>query len=313
MFALAPLKVVHGVVTDFSRLSDSRDEAEYRIVLEPYLALLRNQMRSWRFFLNKSVPDVVKQVLDEHDLHGWEYVFDLKQSYPVREQINQANESDLAFIERLLSETGIYYRFTLQPDTQTEIINFSDSQQSYEFGKTLPLSHPSGMNDGHAESVWNLSVRHRVVEASVTTKDYNYREAQKILMSAPADMTRGEGEGLTYGDVRHYKLRHLDTGSPSDPEPETANFWARLDHERFLARQTVVRGVSTAPWLAAGQVLMINNSTPFAVLPAVLESPVVITRVRFAASRKDALRVNLRAVPRERSSKVFKKHTDGVS
>lgn len=49
----------------------------------------------------------------EHNLHGWEYEFNLKQSYPKREQINQYRESDLAFIQRLLAEVGIFYYFTL--------------------------------------------------------------------------------------------------------------------------------------------------------------------------------------------------------
>ncbi|MFB0713870.1 contractile injection system protein, VgrG/Pvc8 family, partial [Buttiauxella noackiae] len=102
--SLTGQKVVHGVVTDFRRIAGSADQVRYQITLEPFLALLGNQFRTHRFFVNKSVPDVVKQILDEHGLKGWEYEFAIKQSYPKREQINQYQESDLAFIERLLSE-----------------------------------------------------------------------------------------------------------------------------------------------------------------------------------------------------------------
>ncbi|MFW8080170.1 hypothetical protein ACOIFA_32085, partial [Klebsiella pneumoniae] len=84
-----------------------------------------------------------------------------------------------------------------------------------------------------------LNVSHNVVEAGVITKDYNHRTAQSILQSAPADMTRGDGEGNTYGEVYHYKLRHQERGDKIDPTAETANFYARLDHERFLANQTL--------------------------------------------------------------------------
>lgn len=48
-------KVVHGVVTDFSRISSSADEAKYRLTLEPSLALLDKQFRTHRFFVNKSL------------------------------------------------------------------------------------------------------------------------------------------------------------------------------------------------------------------------------------------------------------------
>ncbi|MEN4419346.1 phage late control D family protein, partial [Enterobacter hormaechei] len=118
-------------------------------------------------------------------------------------------ESDLAFIERLLAEVGIFYFFTLQPDTQTEVVHFADKQSAWTFGKTLPLNSPSGMNDNKADAVWGINVRQNVVERSVIASDYNHREAQNVLTSAPADMTRGEGDGVTYGEVYHYLPRHL--------------------------------------------------------------------------------------------------------
>ncbi|WP_139308871.1 type VI secretion system Vgr family protein, partial [Pantoea sp. 1.19] len=159
LLSLTERKVVHGVVTHFERTGGSADEAQYCIVLEPFLALLGNQFRTHRFFVNKSVPDVVTEVLQEHGLKGWEYAFTLKADYPKREQINQYQESDLAFIERLLAEVGIFYFFTLQPDTQTEVVHFADRQSAWAFGKTLPLSSPSGMSDNAVDSVWDVSVR----------------------------------------------------------------------------------------------------------------------------------------------------------
>ncbi|KKY85935.1 type IV secretion protein Rhs [Enterobacter cloacae] len=289
-------KKVHGVITDFRRLSGSADQMLYRVTLKPFLFLLDKQHRSHRFFVNKSVPEVVEQVLQEHGLQGWEYEFNLKHSYPKREQINQYHESDLAFVQRLLAEVGIFYWFTLQEDAQTEVVHFADAQPALMFGKTLPVNSPSGMSDSGADSVWGLNVAHNVVEANVTTKDYNHRDAQSVLQSAPADMTRGDGEGMTYGEVYHYQMRHLERGDKIDPQAETANFYARLDHERFLARQTLISAASTDSTLSPAQVLTISDSLP-PTLPEVLKAPVLIVSTHFTASRKDALRVNIIAVP----------------
>lgn len=290
-------KIVHGVITDFQRLSGSADESRYHITLTPYLSLLDKQFRTHRFFINKSVPEVVGEILQEHALHGWEYEFTLTQSYPKREQINQYQESDLAFIERLLAEVGIFYFFTLQPDTRTEVVHFADQQSAYEFDKRLALNSPSGMSDSGADSVWGLNILHQVAPAGVTTKDYNHREAQKVLQSARADITGGEGEEMRYGEVYHYKPRHLETGEASYPAPETGNFWARLDHERFLAEQTLITGFSTDAGLRPGQVLTITDSSVPSTLPGVLQQPVVVVRTGFSGSRKDALKVSLAAVP----------------
>lgn len=293
----AASKITHGVITSFRRLSGSADETRYHITLEPFLTLLRRQFRTHRFFVNKSVPEVVGEILQEHAMHGWEYEFTLTQSYPKREQINQYQESDLAFIERLLAEVGIFYFFTLQPDTRTEVVHFADRQSAYTFGKTLPLSSPSGASDNGKDSVWGLSLAHQVAEAGVITRDYNHREAQKVLQSARADMTRGEAAEMTYGEVYHYMPRHLDTGDKFDPAPETANFWARLDHERFLAEQTLITGRSTDATLCPAQVLTVTDSTVPSTLPQLLSQPVVIIRTGFHGSRKEALSVTLAAVP----------------
>lgn len=294
---LSEQKVVHGVVTSFERISGSKDQAVYQITLSPFLALLRNQFRTHRFFVNKSVPEVVEQILQDHGFKDWEYEFVLKQIYPKREQINQYQESDLEFIERLLSEVGIFYLFTLQSDTQTEVVHFADKQSAYEFGKTLSLNSPSGMSDSGALSVWDVSVQHNVVQANVTTKDYNHREAQKVLQSAKVDMTRGESDEVTYGEVYHYKPRHLDTGDKTDPTAETANFLACLDHERFLSAQTTIVGLGNDATLSPGQVLTITETAIVPTLPTAMNNGLLITGTFFSASRKDALVVNWMAVP----------------
>lgn len=152
------------------------------------------------------------------------------------------------------------------------------------------------MNDNRADSVWGLNVTHNVAEASVTTKAYNHREAQYLLQSAPADMTHGDGDGINYGEVYHYHFRHLERGDKIDPVPETANFYARLGHERYLAEQVRITGNSTDATLAPAQVLTITDSLP-PTLPALLRNPVLLTCVGFSASRKDALQVVLKGVP----------------
>ncbi len=296
LMGLSGQKMVHGYITDFHRLTGSADQVTYLVVIEPRLALLDKQFRSHRFFVNKSVPEVVSQILDEHGFQGWEYEFSLKHEYPKREQINQYQESDLQFIRRLLSEVGIFYMFTLQPDTQTEVVRFGDAQSALIHGKPLPLNSPSGLEDNGQESIWGLNITHKVVEAGVVAKDYNHREAQRILRSVQADMSRGDGDEINYGQVYHYRPRHPDGGDKYVPAPETANYYARLDHERFLCGQTLITGISNDASLAPGQVLTIIDGL-LPTLPEQLQNPVVVSRINLSASRKSALQINLNGVP----------------
>lgn len=108
------------------------------------------------------------------------------------------------------------------------MVHFADKQSAWTFGKTLPLNSLSGAND-NALTCRNVHVWHNVVERSVTASDYNHREAQNILTSVPADMTRGDGEGTP--TVMCITTAHvtLNVAIKITPTAETGNFWARLE------------------------------------------------------------------------------------
>ncbi len=56
---------MQGVITGFAQLASSREETTYEVVLESRLALLRNAPKC-RFFLDKSFPEIIEQILREH-------------------------------------------------------------------------------------------------------------------------------------------------------------------------------------------------------------------------------------------------------
>lgn len=94
-----------------------------------------------------------------------------------------------------------------------------------------------------------------------------------------------------------YQARHFERGDKYQTEVESANFWAQLDHERFLARQTVLRGKSNTAALTPLMVLkVIDNQLPLT-LPTDFQSKILITCLRFSASRSSALIIHFDAVP----------------
>jgi uncharacterized protein involved in type VI secretion and phage assembly len=107
-----PPRVIPGVVERVRSdgVQDRRggkDTAMFTMRLVPALALLRHQ-RGSRIFQDVSVPEVVQQVLGEARIaNEW----NLTRRYASRPYITQYEESDLAFIQRLLAEAGIFYFF----------------------------------------------------------------------------------------------------------------------------------------------------------------------------------------------------------
>lgn len=271
-----PLRTVYGVVQSFRRVSTSGNDTRYALRLVPRIALLAHTKNS-DIFLNQSVTEVVEQVLRRHGLEGPDFEFRLSREYPARELITQWRESDLAFVQRLLAEVGIFWRFEMDARLEQDVVIFQDTQEQYQFGVTLPLRNPagSGMSDTGQESVWNIHTASSVVSAGVATRDYNYREALTPQDSAESISS---AEGITTGEVYHYAEPFLSEGDPDSPE--SGAFYARLRHERILNGQHTVNGRSTSPQLAPGQVLETDRS-----LPAMVQDGIVITSVRSRGSR----------------------------
>ncbi|WP_460141400.1 type VI secretion system Vgr family protein [Pseudomonas sp. S2_E01] len=289
---IEPLRTLQGVITGFQRLSASKDEARYEITLQPRLQLL-GLGRQYRIYQHKSVPEIVESILrSRHDMRGHEFLFRLKREYPRREQVMQYGESDLAFINRLLAEVGIWYRFVSNERLRFDVVEFCDNQCGYQFDVHLSHRPPAGLGSDEV-GVWALQTRHRVVEQHVNVRTYQHRDA-KARLDAQVDHTRGAPG--TYGEAYHYAEPYRALGDPYQRHEkqlgESGYFYARLRHERYLNEQTHLSGTSNSPTLAPGQVLSISDGAPQAFNPSC-----AVIAVSTRASRDGAFVCQFEAMP----------------
>lgn len=289
---IKPLRTLHGVITGFKRLSDSRDEARYEITLQPRLALL-GRGQQFRIYQHKSVPEIVEHILrDRHGLEGHQFLFKLAREYPRREQVMQYGESDLAFIARLLAEVGIWYRFSSNERLAVDVVEFHDDQRHYQFNVQLPYRPPAGLNSDQ-DGVWALQTSHQVVERHVNFRAYHHRDIYAYL-DGEIDQTRGAE--TTYGEAYHYAEPYTVLGDryaqDEDLQSESGHFYARLRHERYLNHQTQLSGTSSSATLAPGQVLKITDGAPKA-----FALGTVITCLKTSAARDRSFECNFHAIP----------------
>ncbi|MDK4748191.1 type VI secretion system tip protein VgrG [Leclercia adecarboxylata] len=274
-------KTVHGILTGLEWISTTADQSRYRVVLSSRLALL-GYTRQNTVYQNLSVPEVVEQVLRQHGLEGADFDFRLEHTYPAREIITQWRETDLQFIQRILSEVGIYWRTEMDDGRGLDVYILADSQLNYRFDVRLPYSEPSGLYDGAAESVWDVRTTNLVVTGMVSTRDYNYRTA-----TTPMDATVSvRSEAVTSGEHWRYAEPYRIAGDDTDPAPETESgaFYARIHHERELNQSARIHLDSNAACLLPGQVLEPQGN----VIRALREG-VLITEINYHAARDIAL------------------------
>ncbi|EOL9000795.1 type VI secretion system Vgr family protein [Cronobacter sakazakii] len=280
-------KTIYGVITRFAWLSTNADQSHYAVTLESRLALL-SRTRRCAIFQNQSVPEVVEQVLRAHGLEGPDFKFRLSREYPYRDIITQWRETDLEFIQRILAEVGIWFRFAMNDATELDVVVFGDTQLQYEFDIRLPYREPSGLSA--EESVWSVRSWHTVVTGLAHVNRYNYRNATSPMQVQVAVRSEAvtTGEHYRYGDI------YQEEGDEHDPEPATESgaFYARIDHERELNKSVRLHLFSNAPHLAPGQVLEPQDDVITA-----LKNGVLMTLLTYRGARDSRLHVSVWGQP----------------
>lgn len=289
------LRKIPGVITEISRISSSADETLYEAVLEHPLALLNARYRS-AIYQKVSVPELVKRILKEHGFEGYEINFDLLHwQYPQREMIVQWKESDLAFIRRLLSEVGIWFRFELHPDhDHIVVIVFGDSGAHYVRNHKIAAIHPAG-TVGNIYSLRTMTTRHTIVPGSVDVRNYNYRESRSYrTLETQADKSRLPE--LVYGSEYHYADNHLASGDRyaigKGQHAETSWHFARIRHECLLTNMITLEAIADDPSIVPGFDLDITGHKP-----AAFDEGMVVTSIHSTGSRKSSFQSKIKGIP----------------
>lgn len=280
-------KTIHGVITGFEWLGTSVDQSHYALTLTSRLSLM-NLTRRCAVWQNLSVPELVEIILRAHGLEASDFEFQLEQNYPTRELMTQWRESDLEFFHRVLAESGIWYRCSVNHETGLDSVTFADSHTGYTFGVTHSYQEPAGLYDGAEELIWGLRTWHNTVTGQVQTRDYNYYRAAKPMDSTVAM----RNDAVTAGEHYRYGGPFPEVGDDINPEAGSGAFLARLHHERELNKSARLHLFSNASGLTPGQVLETSGSTLSA-----LSDGTLITFTSFQASRDSRLHVSVWGMP----------------
>ncbi|MEO8154049.1 MAG: type VI secretion system tip protein TssI/VgrG [Rhizobacter sp.] len=109
------LRPFHGHVTGFALLGSDGGLARYKLTIEPWLSFLGHRQDAW-VFQSKTVMQIVDEVFADYQGQGklapaWRWELADAAVYPQRSLCIQYHETDLAFVQRLLAEEGLFCWF----------------------------------------------------------------------------------------------------------------------------------------------------------------------------------------------------------
>lgn len=148
----------HGVLRSASREHRGTHRIGYRLVLVPHLQSLEQQRRR-RVFHRLSVPAILRQLLEEHDLPEHSYRFELGTGhYPVRPFCIQYEESDLDLLQRLCEEEGIHYHFEHRRDGHVLVL--ADDSLSFPQEPVITPFHGDPFDEPDFAAIREMFQRH---------------------------------------------------------------------------------------------------------------------------------------------------------
>ncbi|MCE8031296.1 type VI secretion system tip protein VgrG [Halomonas daqingensis] len=166
------LRRVHAIVSEFGRGDRGHRRTLYSLVARP--ALWRLDLRhNSRIFQEVSPLTVLNTLCDERGLT--DVAFAVTRELPEREFLVQYRETDLAFVERLAAEEGLFYfhEFEDAPNGAHRLV-FADAPQVLaHLGERTYHGRAGGTPPSrHVRKLQQLA---RVAPASVTLKDYSFK------------------------------------------------------------------------------------------------------------------------------------------
>ena len=159
----------------------------YELVVRPWL-WLATRRSDCRIFQNKSVPEIIDEVLAPY---GFPMQTKLAEHYAPREYCVQYNETDAAFVSRLMESEGIYYYFAHTEEVHTLML--CDGQSSHvplPGYETIPYIGEDRATIADEEHIDSWRPAQEVSIGSYEATDYDYTKPRADL-SVKHDDPRG--------------------------------------------------------------------------------------------------------------------------
>lgn len=247
---------IHGALAEFEARGRGRHASAYRAVLVPHLWTLGLGVRT-RVFVDRSVPEIIEAVLAGAGIGAKSYEFRLRGGYPSREHTVQYQESDLAFISRLMEHEGMSYFFVHDERASTLVIG--DHRQAFpgfDSGAAAVAYVPRSEGGGEAAEEWfkqevvdTFTLQRRLVPGQVVLRDWNWRQPGQDITATAAVAEQAVGND-TYRFGDHY------------PDGEAGAKLAAKRAEELICRSLAFRGAGDQRGFRSGHVVALDGPLP---------------------------------------------------
>ncbi|WP_449467858.1 type VI secretion system Vgr family protein [Stenotrophomonas humi] len=177
------LRQWHGLCTEVAQLGSDGGLARYRLVLEPWTALLRLR-RNALIFQDKDIRAICAQVFSDYPQAMFR--FDVQSALPVRAITTQFRETDWAFVTRLLADAGLAWCIeqTQDGDAAHTLVVFEPEAAMPELG-TLRFHRADAAEA--SDGITAFGERQQWVPNASTVGSWHSEQVRAVMAQRSAD------------------------------------------------------------------------------------------------------------------------------
>ncbi|AKU25041.1 type VI secretion system Vgr family protein [Massilia sp. NR 4-1] len=221
------MRSVCGIVSEASAGDSDGGLASYHLVVRDALGILEKRINT-RVFRQKSEVQIIRQIVEEWRqtnavlAHAFRCEsgegFD-EQRYPPREFTMQYNESDAAFIRRLMQRRGIAWHFRSLPDAQPAhaLVMFDTPHAPKKNAASAVRYHRDAATE-ERDSITAWCAVRAIQPGSVARHSWDYRNPQPAFMqgTASSSVDQGNNGGTLCASLDDYQILPPHAGDSHD-------------------------------------------------------------------------------------------------
>ncbi|MFY9270508.1 MAG: type VI secretion system tip protein TssI/VgrG [Candidatus Manganitrophaceae bacterium] len=241
-------RFLHGMVKVFRQVGRKGQFTLYQAELVPAIERLSYRAAS-RIFQYKSIPEILRQVLNDGGIPSDQYRFSLKKSYEPREYVVQYRESDLSFLHRLMVQYGIFFLFEHTEEKHIMVIGDDPVVHLPISGASTVIFRPPGVTGlSDEEHLYDYSYSYEIRSEGVLLRDFDFKKP-RVDLSVDARVDEGGGNGrlMVYDYPGEYRA------------PVEGSELARVRLEALQATRELGEGGSDCRRLIAGYRFLLDR------------------------------------------------------
>jgi type VI secretion system secreted protein VgrG len=229
-----------GTCVSIQTLGHTQGFAAYGVVIRPWLWFL-SKAKNNTVFPEMTAPDIIKKVMSDA---GFTDIDDrLSGSFRTRHYTAQYNETNFAFISRLMEEEGIYYFWDYSGAVEKMVLaNSPGSHKDAEGKNEFQFDPRINAKAKDRDEVWDWATEQSVSSGKMKMIDYDMTKpnASLLVEAAIPKGNHSHKNYVTYEMQGHYT------------EAADGENYARIKMEREAQTSSGVTGQGNARTIAAG-------------------------------------------------------------